>query len=122
MRENARECDGPWRQDAVIYEIALISFHDSEGDGKGDLSGLLPQRDYLEWLGIDAMWLMPIQKTPFRDFGYDLWDFMILSSAPWRIPHLIVEGSGVGRAAGPDRPIRGCAFVRRPVAALCRGK
>jgi alpha-glucosidase len=65
----------PWWQEAVIYEIALISFQDSNGDGKGDLPGLLNRIEYLEWLGVNAVWLTPIQKTPFRDFGYDIADF-----------------------------------------------
>jgi alpha-glucosidase len=67
--------DRPWWQEAVIYEIALISFQDSDGDGKGDLPGLLNRIEYLEWLGVNAVWLTPIQKTPFRDFGYDIADF-----------------------------------------------
>lgn len=64
-----------WWQTAVIYEIAAISFQDSNGDGKGDLPGLINRLDYLEWLGIGAVWLTPVYPSPFRDFGYDISDF-----------------------------------------------
>lgn len=62
----------PWWHCATICEIALISFQDSNGDGKGDLAGLLSRVDYLKWLGVDAVWLTPIYKSPFRDLGYDI--------------------------------------------------
>ena len=48
-----------WRA-AIIYEIALVSFQDSDGDGKGDLAGLISRIDYLKWLGVDAIWLTAI--------------------------------------------------------------
>src|SRR3569832_1071767 len=56
-----------WWQRAVFYEIALLSFQDSDGDGKGDLAGLLSRIDYLEWLGVDAIWLTPIYRSPMLD-------------------------------------------------------
>jgi alpha-glucosidase len=64
-----------WWQRAVIYEIAPISFQDSNGDGKGDLPGLIRRIDYLEWLGVDAVWLTPVYPSPMLDFGYDISDF-----------------------------------------------
>jgi alpha-glucosidase len=64
-----------WWRSAVIYEIAVISFQDSNGDGRGDLPGLLQRIEYLEWLGVDAVWLTPIYRTPDQDFGYDIADF-----------------------------------------------
>jgi alpha-glucosidase len=67
--------EGGWWKRAVIYEIASISFQDSDGDGRGDLAGLLQRVDYLQWLGVDAVWLTPIQKSPMRDFGYDIVDY-----------------------------------------------
>ncbi|MBV9980602.1 MAG: DUF3459 domain-containing protein [Bradyrhizobium sp.] len=66
--------DGWWRR-AVIYELAVVSFQDSDGDGKGDLAGLLQRTDYLTWLGVDAVWLTPIYPSPMGDFGYDIADF-----------------------------------------------
>jgi alpha-glucosidase len=64
-----------WWQRAVFYEIAPISFQDSDGDGKGDLAGLLSRLDYLEWLGVNAVWLTPVYASPMRDLGYDIADF-----------------------------------------------
>src|SRR5215208_7226900 len=64
-----------WWQRGVFYELAPISFQDSDGDGKGDLCGLLQRLDYLEWLGVDVVWLTPVQPSPFRDFGYDITDY-----------------------------------------------
>jgi alpha-glucosidase len=64
-----------WWQRAAIYEVAVISFKDSNGDGKGDLKGLFDKIDYFEWLGIDAVWLTPIYPSPMLDFGYDISDF-----------------------------------------------
>jgi alpha-glucosidase len=70
-----------WWQRAVIYEIALISFQDSNDDGRGDLRGLLQRIGYLKWLGVDAVWLTPIQKSPMRDFGYDIADYCAVDPA-----------------------------------------
>jgi len=64
-----------WWQRAVIYEIAPISFQDSNGDGKGDLPGLIQRIDHLTWLGVDAVWLTPVYTSPMLDFGYDITDF-----------------------------------------------
>src|SRR3954465_13585793 len=64
-----------WRQQAVISEVAPISFQDSNGDGKGDLPGLISRLGYLEWLGVDALWLTPIYNSPRLDLGYDIADF-----------------------------------------------
>lgn len=59
----------------MIYEIAAVSFQDSDGDGRGDLGGVLQRLDHFCWLGIDAVWLTPVQTSPFRDFGYDIRDY-----------------------------------------------
>jgi len=64
-----------WWRSAVIYEIAPISFQDTNGDGKGDLKGIESRIDYLEWLGIDAVWLTPFFPSPMLDFGYDIADY-----------------------------------------------
>ncbi len=61
-----------WHRSAVIYEVAVHSFQDSNGDGFGDLAGMTKRLDYLEWLGIDAVWLLPIMPSPMRDGGYDV--------------------------------------------------
>lgn len=65
-----------WWQKAVIYQIYPLSFQDSDGDGKGDLKGILSRLDYLRWLGIDAVWLGPVYPSPMLDFGYDITNFV----------------------------------------------
>jgi alpha-glucosidase len=75
-KDRKREAGNPkWWQRAVVYEVAPISFQDSNGDGKGDLPGLIDRLDYLEWLGVDALWLTPIYRSPMLDLGYDIADF-----------------------------------------------
>jgi alpha-glucosidase len=65
-----------WWQKAVIYQIYPRSFQDSNGDGVGDLRGILSRLDYLYWLGVDAIWLSPIYPSPMADFGYDISDYV----------------------------------------------
>src|ERR1700729_2325342 len=62
----------PWWQHAVIYEIYPRSFQDSNGDGVGDLNGIARRLDYLQALGVDAIWLAPFYPSPHVDFGYDV--------------------------------------------------
>jgi alpha-glucosidase len=63
-----------WWQGAVVYQIYPRSFADTSGDGVGDLRGVIQHLDYLEWLGLDAIWLSPIFRSPMADFGYDISD------------------------------------------------
>ena len=63
-----------WRG-GVVYQIYPRSFQDSDGDGVGDLPGIARRLDYLEWLGVDALWLSPIYPSPLADFGYDVSDY-----------------------------------------------
>jgi alpha-glucosidase len=65
----------PWWQRGVIYQVYPLSFQDSDGDGFGDLPGLLSRLDYLQWLGVDAIWLSPIHPSPMADWGYDVADY-----------------------------------------------
>jgi maltose alpha-D-glucosyltransferase/alpha-amylase len=67
--------DTEWYRRAVFYEVMVRSFVDSNGDGSGDLGGLISRLDYLQWLGVDALWLPPIYQSPLRDGGYDVSDF-----------------------------------------------
>ena len=71
----AHQNDGPWWKHAVIYEIYPRSFQDSNGDGVGDLNGITERLDYLQSLGVDAIWLSPIYPSPQVDFGYDISDY-----------------------------------------------
>lgn len=64
-----------WWQAGVVYQIYPRSFMDSNGDGVGDLSGIESRLDYLEWLGVDAIWISPIYPSPMADFGYDVADY-----------------------------------------------
>ena len=65
----------PWWQDAVIYQVYPRSFADSDGDGIGDIPGIITKLDYLETLGIDAIWLSPVFRSPQDDNGYDISDY-----------------------------------------------
>jgi alpha-glucosidase len=65
----------PWWQNAVIYEIYPRSFQDSNGDGVGDLNGITQRLDYLQALGVDAIWIAPMFPSPQVDFGYDISDY-----------------------------------------------
>jgi maltose alpha-D-glucosyltransferase / alpha-amylase len=67
--------DHSWYQRAVFYELLVRGFHDSSGDGSGDLAGITAKLDYLQWLGIDCLWLLPFYQSPLRDGGYDISDF-----------------------------------------------
>lgn len=67
--------DPQWHRRSVFYEVMVRSFMDSNGDGTGDLSGLISKLDYLQWLGVDALWLPPFFQSPLRDGGYDIADY-----------------------------------------------
>ena len=67
--------DKQWYRRAVFYEVMVRSFSDSNSDGSGDLKGLVDKLDYLQWLGVDALWVPPFYSSPLRDGGYDVADF-----------------------------------------------
>jgi alpha-glucosidase len=77
----AQRNDDPWWKHAVIYEIYPRSFQDSTGDGIGDLNGITQRLDYLQALGVDAIWLSPIYPSPQVDFGYDISDYKNIDPA-----------------------------------------
>ena len=64
-----------WYKDAVFYELHVRAFQDDNGDGRGDFRGLISRLDYLEYLGIDCVWLLPFFPSPLKDDGYDIADF-----------------------------------------------
>ncbi len=66
---------GHWYRDAVIYELHVRAFHDSDGDGIGDFRGLIQKLDYLQELGVTALWILPFYPSPLRDDGYDISDY-----------------------------------------------
>ena len=65
----------PWWEPGVIYQVYPRSFQDSNGDGIGDLAGIASRLEHLAWLGIDAIWISPIFRSPMADFGYDIADY-----------------------------------------------
>src|SRR6476660_5518081 len=64
-----------WYKEAIIYSVEVSTFQDSNGDGCGDLPGLISRLDYLARLGVTCLWLNPIHPTPHRDDGYDVADY-----------------------------------------------
>ncbi|HAE20928.1 MAG TPA: glucohydrolase [Spirochaetaceae bacterium] len=75
LRNTHGKAPRPWWQSAVFYQIYPRSFQDSNGDGVGDLRGIHNRLDYLEALGVDALWISPFFKSPMKDFGYDIADY-----------------------------------------------
>jgi maltose alpha-D-glucosyltransferase / alpha-amylase len=69
------ESDPLWFKKALFYEIHLRGFFDGNADGSGDFRGLIDKLDYLQWLGIDCIWLLPMYASPLRDGGYDISDY-----------------------------------------------
>ena len=74
-----------WWKESVVYQIYPRSFCDSNGDGVGDLRGIISKLDYLKELGADVVWLSPIYRSPMDDMGYDISDYRDIapSTAPW---------------------------------------
>jgi len=68
-----------WWHDAIIYQVYLRSFNDSNHDGIGDLQGVIDRLDYLERLGVNAIWISPHYDSPMDDNGYDVRDFFKVS-------------------------------------------
>ncbi len=69
------KADDRWFQRAVFYEVLTRGFYDHNDDGSGDFQGLIHKLDYLQWLGVDCLWLLPFYTSPLRDGGYDISDF-----------------------------------------------
>ncbi|HEY3186826.1 MAG TPA: alpha-amylase family glycosyl hydrolase, partial [Solirubrobacteraceae bacterium] len=71
MKNAARD----WYKDAVFYEVHVKAFRDGNGDGMGDFAGLTESLDYIQELGVDCVWILPMYPSPLRDDGYDISDF-----------------------------------------------
>ena len=85
-----------WYKDAVIYELHVRAFRDSNGDGVGDFRGLIEKLDYLQELGVTALWLLPFYPSPLRDDGYDISDYRQVHPSlrhPPRLPRLPPRGA-----------------------------
>ncbi|MGV9182034.1 maltose alpha-D-glucosyltransferase [Arcanobacterium canis] len=74
-QRNGLDSDPEWYRSAVFYEVLLRAFGDTTGSGIGDLEGLTSHLDYLEWLGVDCIWIPPFYPSPMRDGGYDISDY-----------------------------------------------
>ena len=90
-----------WYKDATFYELFVRAFADSNDDGIGDLAGLTARLDYLQWLGIDVIWLLPIWASPLRDDGYDVSDYTAIHP-----DYGTIEDFGKLVAAAHDRGLR----------------
>jgi maltose alpha-D-glucosyltransferase/alpha-amylase len=75
QRAYALDGDPLWYRDAIIYELHVRAFYDSDGDGVGDFRGLTEKLDYLQDLGVTAIWLLPFYPSPLKDDGYDMSDY-----------------------------------------------
>src|SRR5947208_479703 len=78
MSEQWFERDPLWFKRAVFYEVHIRGFFDGNDDGAGDFRGLIEKLDYLQWLGVDCIWLLPMYPSPLRDGGYDIADFFTI--------------------------------------------
>ena len=76
MKKLASASDPFWYKDAIIYELHVRAFADSNGDGIGDFAGLLSRLDYLQDLGVTCIWLLPFFPSPLRDDGYDIANYV----------------------------------------------
>jgi len=86
--------DPAWFKTAVFYEVPIYAFGDANGDGTGDIAGLTERLDYLQWLGIDCLWILPFYQSPLRDGGYDVSDFRAVLPAYGTVEdvrHLVAE-------------------------------
>ena len=89
----------PWWREAVIYQIYPRSFADSDGDGVGDIPGIISRLDHLQWLGIDGIWITPINPSPNHDWGYDVSDYCAVHPELGSlddVDRLIAEGAARG--------------------------
>ena len=81
--------DRKWWQDAIIYQIYLRSFKDSNNDGIGDFNGLISKLDYLNALGVNAIWVSPHYQSPMDDNGYDVSDYYKVSNDYGNIDNVV---------------------------------
>ena len=91
-----------WYKDAIIYQLHVRAYQDSNGDGIGDFRGLTQKLDYIQDLGATAIWLLPFYPSPLKDDGYDIADYLsvhpsygtrMISSCSWSKPTRAACGS-----------------------------
>ena len=81
MDRLSQDTDPLWYKDAVIYQLHVRAFQDASGDGIGDFRGLRQRLDYLQDLGVTAIWVLPFYPSPQRDDGYDIADYYSINPA-----------------------------------------
>src|SRR5262249_6195218 len=88
--------DRRWGQGANLYQVYVRSWPDSGGDGYGDLRGIISRLGYLEWLGVDGVWLSPTMPSPDEDWGYDVSDYLGVHPELGSIDDLdaLIDGAG----------------------------
>jgi alpha-glucosidase len=104
--------DHEWWRGGVIYQIYPRSFADGNGDGVGDLPGILPRLSYVASLGIDAIWISPVFKSPMRDFGYDISDYCDVDPLFGTLEHfdeLIAQAHLLGLKVIVDQVLSHCS-------------
>ena len=93
--------DNPrWYQEAVFYEIFVSGFYDANNDGIGDLKGLIAKLDYVQWLGVDCLWLLPFYQSPYGTAG---------TTSPTSAPSCLPTVISTTPAASSRRPIGGAS-------------
>ena len=85
VRVNGRG-GSPWWRSAVVYQVYIRSFADGNGDGIGDIAGLRARLGYIADLGVDAVWINPLYRSPMKDAGYDVSDFRAIDPSSGRSP------------------------------------
>ena len=110
----------PWWRTGLLYQIYVRSFADSDGDGIGDLQGVLDRLDYLSWLGVDGLWLSPVTPSPNADWGYDVSDYCSVHAEYGTLAdldELVAAAGGLGHPgparSGPQPHERPAPVVRR---------
>ena len=99
MKDRPTDEEGPWWRTGVLYQVYPRSFADSDGDGTGDLVGIIEHLDHLEWLGVDGIWLSPVTCSPNADWGYDVSDYRAIQpdlGSSDDLDRLIAEAAGRG--------------------------
>ena len=84
-----------WWHGAVIYQLYVRSWRDSNDDGYGDLRGIIERLDYLSWLGVDAVWLSPTMPSPDDDWGYDVSDYTGVHPEPGEVIQAVDDAAQV---------------------------
>ena len=113
-RRIARMINDLWYKNAVIYCLSVATYMDANGDGIGDFQGLMRRLDYLQGMGVTAIWLMPFQPSPGRDDGYDIADYYGVDPRYGTLGDFVEFTARLqaARDARPDRPGRQSHFER----------